>query len=111
MTPYRWSMALCCCCFLAHSAGAAVVTFDARALIERSLACDVHLSADAASIELDRGELVEDDGPAAGYSYKPNEEKLSPGVRVKKELVIADPRAARATLLLAAGGTLAAEVN
>lgn len=113
MTRYRWPVALCCCCccFLALRAGAAVVTFDARALIERSLTRDVRLSADAASLELDRGELIEDDGPAAGYSYKPNEEKLSPGVRVKKGLVIGDPRAARTTLLVAPGGTLEAEVN
>jgi len=110
MTRHRWPVILCCC-FLAHAAGAAVVTFDARVLIERSLARDVRLSADAASVELDWGELIEDDGPAAGYSYKPNEEKLSPDVRIKKELIITDPRAARATLLVAAGGTLSVEVN
>ena len=96
---------------IAHTACAAEVKFDAGALFDRSLTRDVRLSQDGQVIELDRGELIEDDGPAAGYSYKPNEEKLWGGVRIRKDLIIADPRAWRATLLVAPGGTLAAEVN
>jgi len=42
-----------------------------------SVTANVRLSADGKAVELESAELLEDDGPAAGYSYKPNEEKLS----------------------------------
>ncbi len=84
-------------------------SWDARALFERSTVRGARLSGDA--VEPDRGELFEDDGPAAGFSYKPNEERLSGDVRVRKELLIPDPQARAATLLVGPGGTLAAVVN
>lgn len=60
--------------------------------------------------------LIEDDGPAAGYSYKPNEELLSPEVWIKKELMIDDPAAEKATLLIGRqagknGGPLEVTIN
>src|SRR6185369_8205848 len=83
----------------------------AKSLFEKSTVCDVRLTADGTGIELDAGELFEDDGPAAGYSYLPNEERLSGNVWVRKELVISRPTAGRATLLVAPGGNLQAIIN
>ena len=74
-------------------------------------ASDNVVTSDGKAIELARGVLVEDDGPAAGYSYRPNEERLSGDERIKKELVIPDPRAEAAWLLLAPGGELTASIN
>lgn len=88
-----------------------VLEWDARTLLDRSTGHHVRLSADGSAIEPDRGELFEDDGPAAGYSYKPNEETLSGELRIRKSLVIPDPRATSATLLVGPGGRLSAEIN
>ncbi len=85
--------------------------WDARAIFERAVGRDVALSADESAVVLAAGALYEDDGPAAGYSYRPNEEALSGEIRVRKELVIPDPRARSATLLVGPGGTLEAVVN
>ncbi len=85
--------------------------FSARQSIERAVSDGVELAADSASIELARGVLYEDDGPAAGYCYGPNEERLAGGVVVKKELLIDRPAAAKAWLLVAPGGELTAAIN
>ena len=53
------------------------------------------IDGDATAFELDRGELVEDDGPAAGFSYQPNEELLAKDIWLRKQLVVDDPRADR----------------
>jgi transglutaminase-like putative cysteine protease len=95
---------------VASPASADELRLDAKALYGRSVTSDVRLSPDGA-IELEEGELFEDDGPAAGFSYKPNEERLSDAVRVKKELVIPNPAARKATLLVGPGGDLKATVN
>jgi len=55
--------------------------------------------------------LIEDDGPASGYSYQPNAEKLTPEKRIKKLLLVPRPQARRATLLIARGGSLQWELN
>ena len=95
----------------ASPAAADEVRLDAKALAGRSVTRDVRLSADEAAVELADGELVEDDGPAAGYSYKPNEERLSDRVWARKELVVPDPRARKATLLIGPGGGPKVRVN
>jgi hypothetical protein len=82
---------------------------DAKTLFEQSTSRHVRLAGDA--LEPEVGEVFEDDGPAAGFSYKPNEEVFSGDVRVRKELLIPDPRATSATLLVGPGGDLAATVN
>src|SRR5689334_10862042 len=87
-----------------HPASADTLRLDAHDLFGRSVAENVRLSEDAKAIELARDELFEDDGPAAGYSYKPNEEKLSATTWIKKDFLIADPRAQKATLLIGPGG-------
>ncbi|MEX0819061.1 MAG: transglutaminase-like domain-containing protein [Pirellulaceae bacterium] len=85
--------------------------FSPRELFEKSVGQNVQLSEDDALIELERGQLFEDDGPGAGYSYQPNEETLGPAVQVRKELLIPDPRASRAILLVGPGGELQARIN
>jgi transglutaminase-like putative cysteine protease len=84
---------------------------DARALFEKSVTRDVRLAADGSAVEIEEGELIEDDGPAAGYSYKPNEERLSDRVWIRKEWLIPDPAARKATLLVGPGGDLKAVLN
>lgn len=98
---------------LSASAPAAADTLklDARDLFAKSITDSVRLSDDARAIELERDELFEDDGPAAGYSYKPNEEKLSATTWIKKDFVIPDSRAQKATLLVGPGGNLNGIVN
>jgi transglutaminase-like putative cysteine protease len=98
-------------CFAAPCEALDKLELDARELFERAVTKDVRLTRDGTAIELEEGNLLEDDGPAAGYSYQPNEEKLAAGTWIKKELVIADPRAKHATLLVAPGGQLEAIVN
>src|SRR4051812_20335253 len=95
----------------APPAGADELPLDAKALFERCTTHNVRPAADGAAVELDEGELVEDDGPAAGYSYRPNEERLSDRVWARKELVIPDPRARKATLLIGPGGGPKVRVN
>lgn len=63
------------------------------------------------AVELERGMLYEDDGPASGYSYKPNQEVISDKVMIKKELIIDHPAAEQATLLVGQGGELQAIIN
>ena len=85
--------------------------FEARSLYDQAVTWNVRLSADGKAIELEKGELFEDDGPAAGYSYQPNQEKLSTTTWVKKELLIPNPRAKTATLLVGPGGNLRFIIN
>jgi Transglutaminase-like superfamily len=90
---------------------AAELRLDARTLFEKAVSKDISLTPDGKALILAEGELIEDDGPAAGYSYLPNEERLSPTLWVKKELLIPDPRARRAILLVGPGGSLSGLVN
>jgi len=94
-----------------RSATADTLQLDARDLFAKSVTENVRLADDAGVIELERDELFEDDGPAAGYSYKPNEEKLSATIWIKKDFVLADARAWKATLLVGPGGELQGTVN
>lgn len=93
------------------AAAAEETTFSARRLMETSVTRDVALDPAGTSIVLERGELIADDGPSAGFSYKPNEETLTPGVRIRKELPLSDPRVERAFLLLGSSGDVEARVN
>lgn len=85
--------------------------FPAAALFADSASTDLHLVDDGRAIELLPGTLVEDDGPAAGYTYGPNVETLSAAKVCRKVLVVDDPRARSATLLVAPGGQLELELN
>lgn len=97
--------------FLSSVCDADELRLDAEALWKRTVSQNLRLDRDGMGIELEEGELFEDDGPAAGYSFKPNVEKLTPGTRIKKELIIPNPSARKAKLLIAPGGTLKAVIN
>lgn len=85
--------------------------WTAAQLFAEATSTNLRLSADGSAIELAEGELIEDDGPAAGFSYKPNEEKLGPDVRIKKTLIVDDPRTKEAILLVGTGGKIEATIN
>jgi hypothetical protein len=97
-------------CVLAP-AQAATLCLDARTLFERAVSSNITLSQDRSALQLESGEVFQDDGPASGYSYKPNREKLSPGIKIRKQLLIPDPRASKAVLIVSPGGDLKVEVN
>ena len=85
---------------------------DAAGLIAQATSVNVRLAKDGPSVELERGEVSEDEQPRrAGYSYRPNEERLHGDVRIRKELLIDDPRADAAYLLVAPGSELGATIN
>jgi hypothetical protein len=84
---------------------------NASDIYQRAVSSNISLSQDGSALELLASEVFEDDGPASGFSYKPNKETLSPGIEIRKQLVIPDPRASRASLLVGHGGELNVEVN
>jgi hypothetical protein len=102
---------ICVLTVFAPRAHADEVRLDARDLFTRGVVQDVELAADEASVVLTRGVLIEDDGPAAGYSYQPQEEPLGAKVRLRKTLVVPRPQAARATLLWAPNAEVRCELN
>lgn len=93
------------------SVTAGELTLDAKQLSESAVMRDVELATDGASIVLHRGVLIADDGPAAGYSYRPNEETLKDGVRIRKDLPIGDARTHRVHLLIGGTGEFTAVIN
>lgn len=85
--------------------------WTAAQLFAEGTSANLRLSADGSAIELAEGELIEDDGPAAGFSYLPNEEKLGPDVRIKKTLLVDDRRTHEAILLVGTNGKIEATIN
>jgi len=85
--------------------------WTAAQLFAEGTSANLRLSADGSAIELAEGELIEDDGPAAGFSYLPNEERLGLDVRIKKTLIVSDPRTHEAILLVGTGGKIEATIN
>ena len=83
----------------------------ARTLFDRAVSTGIVLSEDGSTLELKSGEIIQDDGPAAGFSYKPSQETLTPGVEIRKQLLIPRPRASKAVLMLSGGGELTVSVN
>jgi hypothetical protein len=92
-------------------AQAATLHLNARTIYERAVSTNVTLSSDGSALQLKSGEVFQDDGPASGFSYKPNTEMLSPGIEIRKQLLIPDPRAAKAYLMVSHGSALKVEVN
>jgi len=92
-------------------AKAATLHLSARTINERAVTSNITLTKDGSALQLQSGEVIQDDGPASGFSYKPNQEKLSPGIEIRKQLLISDPRASKAVLMLGNGGNLKIEVN
>lgn len=84
---------------------------NAEALFEHGPTQHLNLTPDGKSLQLQRGVVIEDDGPAAGFSYQPNVEKLKDGVSIRKTLLVPAPQARQATLLVGRGGELTAQIN
>ena len=93
------------------SACGATRELSAEEIFRTWVSRDLRLSPNATSIILDRGEVYEDDGPASGETYQPNVEELSDEVWARKELIVANPRAASATLVSAHRGDPTIRIN
>lgn len=85
------------------------LNLTARQLYEQGITHQLQLQEGV--LQLTRGALVADDGPAAGFSYQPNVEKLNGDMQILKKLEIARPQAKEALLLIARGGEMTATIN
>jgi transglutaminase-like putative cysteine protease len=94
-------------------AGAATLQLEAPRLFDESVTRDLRLSQERAGIELEVGELFEDDGPASGQSYqKPeNRETVTSQTWIKKELLIPNPQARAAYLVVLSEDPFEALIN
>jgi hypothetical protein len=83
-------------------ANAAVLELGARRLFDDSVTQHLRMDRTKSAIEVEAGELFEDDGPAAGHSYQQpkNQEQLGGDTWIKKELVIPNPQARHAFLVI-----------
>ena len=97
----------------APRANAEVLKLEAPGLFEKSVTQHLRLSEDGTEMELEVGELFEDDGPASGHSYqKPkNVEVVTQNTWIKKELVIPNPQARAAYLVVLSEDPFEAIIN
>ena len=80
MIPIRVLIATLIAALLAAAAAQATadeLTLSARELYESGITWQLNLAADGKSLELTTSEVIEDDGPAAGWVYGKHEEPLS----------------------------------
>src|SRR5580704_3834872 len=92
-------------------AEATTLRLNAHTIYEQAVSSNITLSQDGSMLQLRSGEVFQDDGPASGFSYKPNTEALSQGIEIRKQLLIPDPRASKAVLMVGGDGDLVVEVN
>ena len=94
-------------------ASASVLQLEAPRIFEQSITRDLKLSEGQGEIELAVGELFEDDGPASGHSYqKPeNRETVTSQTWIKKELLIPNPQAWAAHLVVLSDAPVEALIN
>jgi hypothetical protein len=94
-------------------AGTSVLRLEAPRVFEQSITHDLRLSERRGEIELAVGELYEDDGPASGRSYqKPeNRETVTTQTWIKKELLIPNPQAWAAYLVVLSDVPVEALIN
>jgi len=94
-------------------ASASTLRLEAPGLFDQSVTQDLRLSEGGEGIELEMGELFEDDGPAAGHSYqKPeNVEGVTDRTWIKKELLIPNPQARAAHLVVLSEEPFEAIIN
>jgi len=92
-------------------AQAETLRLSAHAIYERAVTSNVALSPDGSILQLRSGEVFQDDGSASGFSYKPNTETLSPGIVIRKQLLISNPQASNAVLIVGGSGDLKVEIN
>ena len=92
-------------------ASGASLKLDAARLFEESVTQRLQLSEDGVALEM--GELFEDDGPAAGHSYQQpkNQEVVTADTWIKKELVIPNPQARAAFLVVLSEDPFEALIN
>ncbi len=95
------------------TAGASTLQLDGPRLFEQSVTRDLRFSGERGAIELESGELFEDDGPASGHSYqKPdNEETVTSQTWIKKDLLIPNPQARAAHLVVLSEEPFEALIN
>jgi len=94
-------------------ASASVLQLEAPGIFEQSITRDLRLSEGRGEIELEFGELFEDDGPASGHSYQrpENRERVTSQTWIKKELLIPNPQARAAHLVVLSGEPFEALIN
>ncbi len=94
-------------------ANASQLRLDAPGLFEKSVTQHLRLSQDGGEMELEAGELFEDDGPASGHSYQTpkNQELVTLDTWIKKELVIPNPQARAAFLVVLSEDPFEASIN
>ncbi|MBU6401991.1 MAG: hypothetical protein KGS61_16870, partial [Verrucomicrobia bacterium] len=82
--------------------GDTALELDARSVFAKSVTSDLQVSGQSGRIELETGELFEDDGPASGHSYRQpeNRETLTARTWIKKELILPHPQARAAYLVV-----------
>ena len=90
--------------FIFGPAQATTLHLNARKIYERAVSSNITLSPDGSELQLKSGEVIQDDGPASGFSYKLNREMLSPSVKIRKQLLIPDPQASKAVIMVGRGG-------
>ena len=95
------------------AATGSVLKLEPRQLFEPSVTQHLRLTDDRTGIELESGELFEDDGPASGHSYQQpkNQELVTPDTWIKKDLIIPDPQARAAFLVVLSDAPFAALIN
>ncbi|HVV72826.1 MAG TPA: hypothetical protein VHI52_15235, partial [Verrucomicrobiae bacterium] len=98
---------------LVLSGRAAALKLEAANLFEQAVTEHLCLSEHEAAVELDNGELFEDDGPAAGHSYQvpENVEQVGGNTWLRKELIIPNPQARAAFLVVLSGEPFEAVIN
>jgi hypothetical protein len=91
----------------------AVVELGAPELFQQAVTENLRLAEDREAVELEAGELFEDDGPAAGHSYKtpPNVETVTADTCIKKDLIIPNPQARAAFLVVLSEEPFEAMIN
>ncbi len=96
---------------LQQPVSASSLDLDAPKLFAKSVT--EHLQISKEGIELEVGELFEDDGPAAGHSYQQpkNQEVVTQDTWIKKELVIPNPQARAAFLVVLSEEPFEALIN
>jgi len=94
-------------------ASASTLQLEAPKVFEQSVTHELRLSEERGEIELEVGELFEDDGPASGHSYQQpeNRETVTSQTWIKKELLIPNPQARAAHLVVLSDAPVEALIN
>jgi hypothetical protein len=94
-------------------ASTATVRFDAQQLFDKAVTENLRIAQDWSVVELETGELFEDDGPAAGHSYQQPEniELVTKANWIKKDLLIPNPEARAAYLVVLSEQPFEAVIN